>query len=69
MGLDKSLYSVRMSPKKKPHNGTRDLSVRERAYLYIQQLIINGTLAAGGGSLSSHWPRNWAAAALQSVRR
>ena len=49
MGLDKSLYSVRMSPKKKPHNGTRDLSVRERAYLYIQHLIINGTLAAGGG--------------------
>ncbi len=38
-----------MSPKKRPKKGAHNLSVRERAYVYIQQLIIDGTLAAGGG--------------------
>jgi DNA-binding GntR family transcriptional regulator len=30
-------------------HGTRALSVRERAYIHIQRLIADGTLAAGGG--------------------
>ena len=38
-----------MRRKVKTHHGTRDLSVREKAYLYIQQLIISGSLAAGSG--------------------
>jgi DNA-binding GntR family transcriptional regulator len=28
---------------------TRDLSIREKAYLCIQQQILNGNLAAGSG--------------------
>ena len=43
------LYSVQMSRRPKTHHGTRDLSIREKAYLYIQQLIADGTLPAGGG--------------------
>jgi DNA-binding GntR family transcriptional regulator len=35
-------------PKMQQH-GTRALSVRERAYIHIQRLIADGTLAAGGG--------------------
>jgi DNA-binding GntR family transcriptional regulator len=46
---DGSLYPLPMSRKPKTHHGARDLSVREKAYLYIQQLIVNGTLAAGSG--------------------
>ena len=44
-----SLYAVRMSRRPKTHHGVRDLSIREKAYRYIQQLIANGTLAAGSG--------------------
>jgi len=33
----------------KKSNGTRDPSIREKAYLYIQERIANGTLAAGSG--------------------
>jgi DNA-binding GntR family transcriptional regulator len=44
-----SLYSTRMSRKPKTQHGARDLSIREKAYLYIQQLIVDGTLAAGSG--------------------
>ena len=33
----------------KATHGARGQSVREKAYLYIQQLIANGTLAAGSG--------------------
>ena len=33
----------------KGRHGARSQSVREKAYLYIQQLIANGTLAAGSG--------------------
>lgn len=44
-----SLYAGRMSRRPKMHRGVRDLSIREKAYLYIQQLIANGTLEAGGG--------------------
>lgn len=49
MAGKESLYSTRMSRKPKTQHGTRDLSIRERAYLYIQQLIVDGTLAAGSG--------------------
>jgi DNA-binding GntR family transcriptional regulator len=38
-----------MNRKLKTHHGARDLSIREKAYLYIQQLIVNGTLPAGSG--------------------
>jgi Transcriptional regulators len=31
------------------HHGVRDLSIREKAYLHIQQLIATGTLAPGSG--------------------
>lgn len=31
------------------HHGVRDLSIREKAYLYIQQLIAQGSLSAGSG--------------------
>ncbi len=31
------------------HHGVRDLSIREKAYLYIQQLIASGQLPAGSG--------------------
>jgi len=43
------LYAVQMSRRPKTHHGARDLSIREKAYLYIQQLIADGTLAAGSG--------------------
>ncbi|CAN5535597.1 GntR family transcriptional regulator [soil metagenome] len=43
------LYAVRMSRKPKAHHGVRDLSIREKAYLHIQQLIAQGTLPAGSG--------------------
>ncbi|CAN5629209.1 GntR family transcriptional regulator [soil metagenome] len=43
------MYSVRMSRRPKTHHGGRDLSIRDKAYLYIQHLIAQGTLPAGGG--------------------
>jgi len=43
------LYPVQMSRRPKTHHGVRDLSIREKAYLYIQQLIANGTMPAGSG--------------------
>ena len=49
MNINRSVYSVRMSRRPKTHHGVRDLSIREKAYLYIQQLIAQGTLPAGGG--------------------
>jgi DNA-binding GntR family transcriptional regulator len=38
-----------MSRRPKTHLGVRYLSIREKAYLYIQQLITQGTLATGSG--------------------
>ena len=38
-----------MSRRPKMQRGTRPVSVRDKAYLHIQRLIANGTLAAGGG--------------------
>jgi DNA-binding GntR family transcriptional regulator len=49
MNTNRSVYSVRMSRRPKTHHGVRDLSIREKAYLYIQQLIAQGTLPAGSG--------------------
>lgn len=43
------VYSVRMGRRPKKEHGNRNLSVRRKAYLYIQQLISDGTLAAGSG--------------------
>jgi DNA-binding GntR family transcriptional regulator len=43
------LYPDKMSRRPKTHHGVRDLSIREKAYLYIQQLIANGTMPAGSG--------------------
>lgn len=43
------LYPEQMSRRPKTHHGVRDLSIREKAYLYIQQLIANGTMPAGSG--------------------
>jgi DNA-binding GntR family transcriptional regulator len=44
-----TLYPERMSRQPKTSHGTRDPSIREKAYLYIQQLIANGTMPAGSG--------------------
>lgn len=44
-----TLYPDQMSRRPKTHHGVRDLSIREKAYLYIQQLIANGTMPAGSG--------------------
>ncbi|WP_255551044.1 GntR family transcriptional regulator [Granulicella sp. dw_53] len=44
-----SEYAGRMSRRPRQHHGARDLSIREKAYLHIQQLIAQGTLPAGGG--------------------
>lgn len=44
-----SMYPERMGRRPKTSHGSRDISIREKAYLYIQQLIANGTLAAGSG--------------------
>ena len=44
-----SVYPLRMSRRPKTHHGVRDLSIREKAYLYIQQLVARGTLPAGSG--------------------
>lgn len=41
------VYSLRMSRRSKNTHGTRDLSVREKAYLHIQQLIATGKLPSG----------------------
>jgi DNA-binding GntR family transcriptional regulator len=38
---------VRMKRKAKPRRGGVDLSIRERAYLHIQKLLLSGKLAAG----------------------
>jgi DNA-binding GntR family transcriptional regulator len=43
------LYPAPMSRRSKTRHRARDLSVRKKAYLHIQRLISNGTLAAGGG--------------------
>lgn len=43
------MYAVRMSRRPKSHHGVRNLSIREKAYLYIQQLVASGQLAAGSG--------------------
>ncbi len=42
-------YPRKVSRRRKMGPGTRDLSIRERAYLHIQQQIANGKLAAGSG--------------------
>lgn len=41
------MYALRMSRRPKTTRGVRDLSVREKAYLHIQQLIATGKLASG----------------------
>ena len=38
---------VRMKRKAKPRRAGVDLSIRERAYLHIQKLLLSGKLAAG----------------------
>jgi DNA-binding GntR family transcriptional regulator len=43
------LYSERMSRLPKTSHKMRDISIREKAYLYIQQLIAQGALAPGSG--------------------
>jgi DNA-binding GntR family transcriptional regulator len=43
------LYPDGMSRLPKTSHGARDVSIREKAYLYIQQLIAQGTLAPGSG--------------------
>ena len=43
------MYSQRMSPKLKTHHRVRDISRRQKAYQYIQQLIADQTLEAGSG--------------------
>ncbi len=45
----RSLYSSEMSRRPKTHHGVRSLSIREKAYAYIQQLIACGALPAGSG--------------------
>jgi DNA-binding GntR family transcriptional regulator len=44
---DGFVYALRMSRRPKITRGVRDLSVREKAYLHIQQLIATGKLASG----------------------
>jgi DNA-binding GntR family transcriptional regulator len=41
--------ALKVSRKLKTHHGARDLSIREKAYFHIQQLIVSGTLTAGAG--------------------
>lgn len=48
-GAGSSKYAGRVGRRPKMHRGVRDLSIREKAYLYIQQLIASGALEAGGG--------------------
>lgn len=43
------MYAVRMNRRTKSPHGARDVSIREKAYLYIQQLVASGRLQAGGG--------------------
>ena len=45
----RSLYPQRMSRRPKIQHGVRDLSIREKAYLHIQQQIASRTLEAGSG--------------------
>jgi DNA-binding GntR family transcriptional regulator len=42
-------YPRKVSRRRNMGPGTRDLSIREKAYLHIQQQIANGKLAAGSG--------------------
>jgi DNA-binding GntR family transcriptional regulator len=44
-----SSYPNPSSGSPKTSHGVRDISIREKAYLYIQQLIANGTLTPGSG--------------------
>ena len=41
------MYAVRMNRKARTRQGGADLSIRERAYLHIQQLLLSGKLEAG----------------------
>jgi DNA-binding GntR family transcriptional regulator len=41
------LYAGRMNRKARSRQGGADLSIRERAYLHIQQLLLSGKLEAG----------------------
>ena len=41
------MYAVRMNRKARSRQGGADLSIRERAYLHIQQLLLSGKLEAG----------------------
>ncbi len=43
------VYSLRMSRRPKNNRGAGELSVREKAYLHIQQLIATGKLESGSG--------------------
>lgn len=40
---------MRMSRRPKSQHGARGVSIREKAYRYIQQLVASGRLTAGGG--------------------
>ena len=41
------MYAVRMNRRPRSRQGGTDLSIRERAYLHIQQLLLSGKLEAG----------------------
>src|SRR5277367_4184141 len=41
------MYAVRMNRKARSRQGGADLSIRERAYLHIQQLLLSGKLEGG----------------------
>jgi len=43
------MYSERMSRRPKSQHGVPEISIREKAYLYIQQLVATGRLPAGSG--------------------
>src|ERR1700743_69758 len=41
------MYAVRMNRRPRSRQGVTALSIRERAYLHIQQLLLSGKLEAG----------------------
>jgi DNA-binding GntR family transcriptional regulator len=41
------MYAVPMNRRPRSRQGGTDLSIRERAYLHIQQLLLSGKLEAG----------------------
>ncbi len=55
------MYAYHMGRRPKT-NGKQTLSVRERAYRHIQQIIANGTLEAGAGISELSLAKEWAAA-------